>query len=139
MLRQARAVNGMAPAWSPRGGLWPSESTRIRRIIRFNAHSIVDGKAQFLLAAEVAFRRLDRDMSEQKLDKMAEPSATPPQIMRRQFLDSGTRGRGADNLPQHLERHTRSPDPASPVDRAKECAFGDVSGFLPFIDCKLHP
>ena len=61
-----------------------SASPRIRRTIRFNTHSIVDGKAQFLFAAEVAFRRLDRDMSKQKLDliqlptcKMAEPSATP--------------------------------------------------------------
>jgi len=85
-------------------------------------------------------------MSKQKLDliqlptgKMAEPRATPAKIMRREFLDSGTRGRGADNLPQHLGRHARSPDPASLVDRAKECAFGDLGGFLPFIDCKLHP
>src|SRR6516162_11531895 len=78
---------------SPSGGLWPSASPRIRRIIRFNAHSIVDGKAQFLLAAEVAFRRLDRDMSKQKLDliqlptsKMAEPRATSAKIMRRESL-----------------------------------------------------
>jgi hypothetical protein len=58
-----------------------SASPRIRRTIRFNTHSIVDGKAQFLFAAEVAFRRLDRGMPKQKLDliqlstcKMAEPS-----------------------------------------------------------------
>jgi hypothetical protein len=41
---------------------------RSRWIVRFDAHSIVDGKAQFLLAAEVPFRRLDRDVSKQKLD-----------------------------------------------------------------------
>jgi hypothetical protein len=56
---------------------------RSRWIARFDAYSVVDGKAQFLLAAEVPFRRLDRDVSKQKLDlvqlatgKMAEPRAT---------------------------------------------------------------
>ena len=51
-------------------------------IVRFDAHLVVDGKAQFLLAAEVTFRRLDRDVSKQKLNlvqfatgKMAEPRA----------------------------------------------------------------
>jgi hypothetical protein len=58
---------------------------RSRWIARFDAYSVVDGKAQFLLAAEVAFRRLDRDVSKQKLDlvqlatgKMAEPRAAVP-------------------------------------------------------------
>jgi hypothetical protein len=62
----------------------PWASLRSRRIIRFNAHSVVDGRAQSLLAAEVAFCRLDREVSKQKLDliqlptgKMAEPRAVP--------------------------------------------------------------
>jgi hypothetical protein len=64
-------------------------------------------KSPFGFLGEVSFRRLDRDVAEQKLDliqlptgKMAEPRAAPPQIMRREFLDSGTCGRGSDNLPQ---------------------------------------
>jgi hypothetical protein len=60
-------------------------SSFFRWIVRFDAHSVVDGKAQFLLAAEVPFRRLDRDVSKQKLDlvqlatgKMAESRAAAP-------------------------------------------------------------
>jgi hypothetical protein len=70
---------------------------RNRWIARFDAHSVVDGKAQFLLAAEVPFRRLDRDVSKQKLDlvqlatgKMADPRAAAPKIMRRECFNSGT-------------------------------------------------
>ena len=95
-----------------------------RWIARFDAHSVVDGTAQFLLAAEVSFRRLDRDVSKQKLDlvqlatgKMAEPRAAAPKIMRREFFNSGTFRGGSDDLPEHLGRHACSPDPTRSVDR----------------------
>ena len=76
------------------------------RVLRFDAHSVVDGEPQFLLATEVTFRRLDGNMSKQELDliefaahKMAEPRATPPKIMRRELLNSGTRSPSPDDLP----------------------------------------
>src|SRR5713101_9076950 len=107
---------------------------RSRRLVRFDAHSVVDGKAQFLLAAEVPFRRLDRDVSKQKLDlvqlttgKMAEPRAAAPKIMRREFFNSGTLRGGSDDLPEYLGRHACSPDPPRFVDRSKERAFGDAT------------
>src|SRR2546426_369878 len=85
-------------------------------------------------------------MSKQELDliqfaagKMAEPRTTAPKIMRREFLISGPRRGGSDDLPQHLGRHASSPDPTCFVDRSKERAFGDATGFLPFIDRNLHP
>ena len=113
---------------------------------QFDAHSVVDGKAQFLLAAEVPFRRLDRDVSKQKLDlvqlatgKMAEPRAAAAEILWREFFDSGTLRGGSDDLPQYLGRHACSPDPTRFADRSKERAFGDATGFLPFIDRYLHP
>ena len=119
---------------------------RSRRTVRFDAHSVVDGKTQFLLAAEVTFRRLDRDVSKQKLDlvqfatgKMAEPRAATSKIMRREFFNSGTLGGGSDDLPQYLGRHACTPDPTRFVDRSKERAFGDATGSLPFIDRYLHP
>ncbi|MCU1336496.1 MAG: hypothetical protein JWO19_2077 [Bryobacterales bacterium] len=37
----------------------PQALVRGRCILRFDAHAVVDGKTQFLLATEVAFRRLD--------------------------------------------------------------------------------
>jgi hypothetical protein len=103
-------------------------------------------KRNFCLQPEVLFRRLNRDVSKQKLDlvqlatgKMAEPRAAAPKIMRREFFNSGTLGGGSDDLPQYLGRHACSPDPTRFVDRSKERAFGDGTGFLPFIDCYLHP
>ena len=119
---------------------------RQRTIVRLDAHSVIDGKAQFLLAAEVPFRRLDRDVSKQKLDlvqltsgKMAEPRAAAPKIVRREFFDTRTLCRGLDDLPQYLGRHACSPDPTRFVDRSKERAFRDATGFLPFIDRYPHP
>jgi hypothetical protein len=41
---------------------------RTRWITGFDAHSVIEGKAQFLLAAEVPFRRLDQDVSKRRLD-----------------------------------------------------------------------
>jgi hypothetical protein len=65
------------------------------RILRLDAHPVVDGESQFLLATEVTFGRLDGDVSKQKLDliqfaarKMAEPRAAPPRIMQRKFVNS---------------------------------------------------
>jgi len=85
-------------------------------------------------------------VSKQKLDlaqlttgKMAEPRAATPKIMRREFFNSGTRRGGSDDLPEYLGRHACSPDPTRFIDRSKERAFGDATGFLPFIDCSLHP
>src|SRR5262249_5732045 len=82
-----------------------------------------DGKAQFLFAAQVPFRRLDRDMSKEKLDlvqlatgKMAEPRATAAKIMRCEFFNSGARCGCSDDFPQHLGRHASSPDPSGLVD-----------------------
>jgi len=71
---------------------------RSRRVVGFDAHPVVDGKAQSLFAAQVPFRRLGRDMSKKKLDlvqlatgKMAEPRAAATKIMRREFFNSGAR------------------------------------------------
>ena len=118
---------------------------RSRRIVQLDAHSVVDGKSQFLLAAEVLFRRLDRDVSKQKLDlvqlatgKMAEPRAAAPKVMRREFFDTGTLRGALDDLPQYLGRHACSPDPTRFVDGSKERTFSDTTGFLPFIDRCLH-
>ena len=114
-------------------------------LLRFDTHSAVNGEAQFLLATEVALRRLDGDVSKQELDliqfatgKTAEPRSAAAQIMRREFLNSGARRGGANGLPQHLGRHSGSPNPTSLVDRPKKHTFSKVAGFLPFIDGNLY-
>jgi hypothetical protein len=94
----------------------------------------------------ISARCLDRDVSKQKLDlvqlttgKMAEPRAATPKIMRREFFNSGTLRGGSDDLAEYLGRHACSRGPTRFIDRSKERAFGDATGFLPFIDCSLHP
>lgn len=61
----------------------PVRSIAIPAIVRLDAHSIIDGATQPLLAAEVLLRPLDRDVAERALDqvpfaagKIAEPGAT---------------------------------------------------------------
>jgi hypothetical protein len=58
----------------------------------FNPEPIIDGMPESLLAAQVFFRRLHRNMTEQKLDSfqlasriLTEPSARPPEIVWREF------------------------------------------------------
>jgi hypothetical protein len=89
---------------------------------------------------------LDGDVSKQKLDliqftarKMTEPRAASPKIMRRKLVNSGSRRCGANDFPQHLGRHSCSPNSTCLVDRSKNHALGNLAGFLPFIDCNLHP
>jgi hypothetical protein len=57
-----------------------------------------------------------------------------PKVMRREFLNSGTRRGGSDHLPHDFGCHASSPDPACFEDRPKERAFGDATSLLPFID-----
>jgi len=94
----------MAPGWSPSESQSLSSVLCRGRVLRFDAHSIVDGKAQILLAAEVAFRGLDQDVSKQELDliqlaasNLAEPRAAASKIMR-EFLNTGTRRGGANDF-----------------------------------------
>ena len=146
-LREYRRPNG---SWVPalwhwilpgrQGAAYPSEGANAKPV-NCPVHSVVDSKAQVLFAPEVPFRRLDRDVSKQKLDlvqlttgQMAEPRAAAPKIMRREFLNSGTRRGDSDDLPQDLGRHARSPDRTRFADRSRERAFDDAGGFLPFID-----
>src|SRR6202011_1341670 len=69
MLRLARAaLQRLLPPGREVAAYQAQTLLRNRWIARLDAHSVVDGKAQFLLAAEVPFCCLDRDVSEQKLD-----------------------------------------------------------------------
>ena len=63
------------------------------------------------------FGRLDRHMTEEKLDlvkfasgQMTETGTCASQVVRCQLVDSGSLGRPLDDLPEHLRRHALAPD-----------------------------
>ncbi len=75
----------------------------------FDAKSVVYSYSQTLLAANIAFGGLHRDMPEKKLDMlelapriMAETRAGPPEIMWRETWNVYARGSLLDNVPDRL-------------------------------------
>lgn len=90
----------------------------MRYEVGFNAEPIIHGMPKSLLAAEVFFCRLHRNMSEQKLDLfqlapriVTEPSARPPEIMWRKtnavpnntsYVRLNIAGKGALQLPSQI-------------------------------------
>jgi hypothetical protein len=75
----------------------------------FDTKSVVYRYSQTLLAANIAFGGLHRDMPEKKLDLlelasriMAEPRKGPLEIMRRETWNVHARGSLLDNVPDRL-------------------------------------
>jgi hypothetical protein len=75
----------------------------------FDTKFVVYSYSQTLLAANIAFCGLHRDMPEEKLDLlklasqiMAEPRTGPPEIMRRETWNVHARGSLLDNVPDRL-------------------------------------
>ena len=75
----------------------------------FYTEFVVDRYSQTLLAANIAFGGLHRDMPEKKLDLldltsgiMAEPRAGPLEIMWREMRNVHGRGSILDNVPDRL-------------------------------------
>ena len=67
---------------------------------------VVYGMSELLLAAKIAFGRLHRDVTQQKLDLLQLPScnmtqarASPSQVMRREIKDSGALGSSLHHMP----------------------------------------
>lgn len=60
------------------------------------------------------------------------------QVVQSELRDACAAGDIANNLPEHLRGHSACPNPAHLVDRSKDRAFRDATGFLPFVDCGLH-
>src|SRR5262245_49187964 len=134
--------------WSRRPDVpaYPLPSNDSSRGIRLNSEPIVDGTTQPLLASEIALRRLDREVSEEKLDlvefpagQMAQSRARAPKIVRRQLVDVGAGSGSADDIPQYLRRHPIAPDAPYSVDGAEHDAVRDSRGDRPFVDRGFHP
>ena len=107
---------------------------------------IVDRAAYALLAAEILFSCLHRDMPEEKLDlielttrSVAKARAGTTKIVGRQFLDSGLFGAGFDDVPDNPLRHAVTPGFSRTADAPEQAAIGYFSRSQPRINSGLDP
>jgi hypothetical protein len=114
--------------------------------IGLDANAIIDGGSNSLLAAQVAFGRLHRNVPQEKLDllqlpsrSMAEPSTGPPQIVRRQFGHSNASGGFLHDVPNRLYRHPMSPCPSYFVDPAEQSSSINGGRVEPIVQFGSHP
>ena len=91
------------PLYSGQGAADPPPHISSAVLFRLDAHPVIDCVAELLFASEVALRGLDGDVSKQELDliqlaagHVAEPRASASQVVRRELLNSCTRGGFAD-------------------------------------------
>jgi hypothetical protein len=106
--------------------------------IRFEPDSIIHGRADALLAAEVSLCGLNRDVAKQELYLfqfasrcVAQPCAGPAQVVRRQFFYASFRSELADNVPDDLLGHVLTPDPTRSVYATKHSSRSKSSIFDP--------
>src|SRR5215831_1865482 len=85
-------------------------------------------------------------MPEQKLDliqfaagKMAQTGTSAAKVMRSNLLDTCTSGSLPNDFPNHLRRHSITPDPSGSIDGAKQCSLFNTARLQPVIDCHFYP
>jgi hypothetical protein len=99
-----------------------------------------------LLAAEIPFRGLNRNVAKQELNLLqfasryvAQPCARSAQLVRRQLVDGSFRSELADNVPDDLLGHTLTPDPPRSVDAAKHSSGSKSRIFDPNVEDGFDP
>ena len=122
----------MATGESPSKTLWdPCERTAKSRS-GFDSDSVIDRRPNPLLAAQVAFRRLNGDMPQKELDLLqfssrgvAESGTGPTKVMRSQFLQSDPFRGILHDVPDGLLRHTFTQSPSHLGDTTEDLASVD--------------
>ncbi len=107
---------------------------------------VVDGMIEFLLAAQVAFGRLNRCVAEQELhllqlstSQMAQPGACPTQVVRGQVLDASALRRGFHNMPYRFRCEPVAPKLAHAVHPTENGAAVDFGSRGPVVKRSLDP
>src|ERR1700731_367404 len=113
---------------------------------RLQSNSIVDGVAESLFAAQVAFRGLYRNVPQQKLNLlqlpaslMAQTGACPAQVVRRERRNITVPCFLFHDAPDDLGAESGPPNPASLVDRTKKRPGRNPGGRHPGVDSSFHP
>ena len=113
---------------------------------RFDANAIIDGRTNSLFAAKIALRRLDGYVPQKKLNlieltsrSVAQPSAGPTQIVRRQCGDAGRPCRFLHDVPNRFFRDGISPRLADLIYPAEHCSSINSSRNQPIVQFASHP
>ncbi len=113
---------------------------------RSEVKKIVHRMSEILFAAEIAFRRLDRCVSQQELNLFQLSSAVmtqlrtrPPQVVGCDVLQARSPTAGPDHVPHHILRDALAPYLARPGDCPKDLSFGDPCGYRPLIERGFDP
>ncbi len=85
-------------------------------------------------------------MTQQKLNLLqfaasgtTEASATPPEVVRREFPHTNFRSELLDDVPDQLFRNSLAPDSARAANAAEKAATGDSTGLHPVFEETSHP
>ena len=123
-----------------------SADLRRSRRVRFQTNPIIHRVAETLFAAQVSLCRLHGDMSKQELNLlqftpglMAKASASPAKVVRCKRLDLTVLRFLFHDTPNDFGAESRAPNPASFVDRTKECPRCNPGGRHPIVNSRFHP
>ena len=143
-----RSRNGLGGDYSPQVGqrIGFLQERRSRGRIRLQADVIVNRIPKTLLAPEVSLRRLDGDVTQQKLNLlqfaaclMAQSCTGPSQIVRCDGWQAAAFRVYLHNCPDHLGRKAVSPNSACFVDRPQQRTCVDAGTKGPAVDRLLYP
>jgi hypothetical protein len=102
--------------------------------------------AEILFAAEIAFRRLDRSMSQQELNLLKFATAAvaqlrtgSPQVVRCNMLQARFLAAASDYVPHNILRDAFAPHRSRPGDGSKNPPLRDPSGHRPLIERHFDP
>jgi len=113
---------------------------------RSEIKKIVHRMSEILFAAEIAFRRLDRCMSQQELNLLqltptavAQLRTGSPQIVRCDMLQARSLAAGLDYVPHDILRDAFSPHLSRSGDGSKDLSLRDPGCSYPLIECCFNP
>ena len=136
---------------SSRSGLVPRcrlAGWNLRRLrqVRFQADPIIHRVAEALFAAQVPLRRLHRDVSQQELNLlqfttglMTKTGTRPTEVVRCERRNPTVLCFLFHDTPNNFGAESGAPNPASFVDRTKECTRCNPCGRHPSVNSGFHP
>ena len=102
--------------------------------------------SQILFAAEIAFRSLDRCMTQQELNllqlaaaRVAQLRTGSPQVMRCNMLQARSLAATLDYVPHNILRDAFPPHLSRSGNPPKDPSFCDPGGHYPLVECRFDP
>jgi hypothetical protein len=107
---------------------------------------VVHWMPEILFAAEIAFRSLDRCVSEQELNLLklttagvAKLRTRPAEVMRCNMLQPGSLAASLDHIPHDILRDAAAPHLSHSGDCSEDFAFSDPGCLCPLVEGRFDP